>query len=54
MVKIRNNGPRVFMQNGHWLERGEEVTLPADQARLLLMINPNIEKIDGQNKKKHK
>jgi len=42
------------MQNGHWLEKGEEVILPDDQAKLLLLTNPKIVKIEDQAKKKRK
>lgn len=52
MVKVRNEGNRVFLQNGHWLEKGEEITLPDDQARLLLLINPKIVKLEDQKRKR--
>lgn len=54
LVKVKNEGNRIFLQNGHWLEKGEEVVLPADQARLLLLINPKIVKISDEGKKKRK
>lgn len=40
------------MQNGHWLEKGEEVTLPADQANLLVLINDKIVIVEEQKRKR--
>lgn len=54
LVKVRNEGNRLFLQNGHWLEKGETVVLPADQARLLLLTNPKVVKLADEGKKKRK
>lgn len=40
------------MQNGHWLEKGAEVILPADQANLLLLINDKIVLVEKIKRKR--
>lgn len=52
MLKVRNEGSRIFMQNGHWLEKGEVVTLPTDQANLLVLINDKIVIVEEQKRKR--
>lgn len=40
------------MQNGHWLEKGAEATLPEDQANLLLMINDKVVLVEKIKRKR--
>lgn len=54
LVKVRNAGNKIFMQNGKWLGKGEEATIPSEHAHLLLQINPNITIVEEQTKRKRK
>lgn len=50
--KIRNNGNRVFLPCGRWLEKGGETVVFGSEARLLAATNPNIVIISETKKKK--
>lgn len=50
LSKIKNHGSRVFLPNGKWLEHDEETTLPTPTAKMLAMVNPNIEIIKKKTK----
>ena len=51
-LRVRNNGNRVFLPCGRWLEKGEETTVFAPEARLLAATNPNIVIVTATKKKK--
>lgn len=52
LSKIKNNGNRVFLPSGRWLEKGEELTVATPEARLLAITNPNIVIIEEKKKKR--
>lgn len=52
MIKVRNEGNKIFLQDGRWLGKGEEVVLPKAEARLLLMINEKIVLVEEIKRKR--
>lgn len=50
--KIKNKGNRIFLMSGRWLEKNEETTVMASEARLLTLTNPNIVIIEEPKKKR--
>lgn len=49
--KIKNNGNRVFLPCGRWLEKGAETTVFGPEARLLVATNPDIVIVTKKKKK---
>jgi len=41
--RIKNNGNKIFLPCGRWLDRGEETTVIGPEARLLVRTNKDIE-----------
>lgn len=52
MIKVRNEGNKIFLQDGRWLEKGAEVVLPKAEARLLFMINEKIVLVEEIKRKR--
>lgn len=52
LARIKNNGNRIFLQAGVWLEKGEEARVPVWEARILLATNQQIELLETTKRKK--
>jgi len=54
--RVKNLGNRIFLPNGRWLEKGEEIVLYYTEANLLLATNPKLVEVEEpkETKKKRK
>lgn len=51
---VKNQGNRIFLPCGKWLEKDATITLYYQEADLLLATNPNIVEVPKETKKKRK
>lgn len=49
--RIKNNGNKVFLPCGRWLDRGETTTVSGSEARLLVATNKDIVIVPLEDKK---
>lgn len=49
--RIRNNGAKIFLPCGRWLDRGEETTVTGPEAKLLVLTNKDIVIVKETRKK---